>query len=181
LSRFVNPIKVGQHKDSTEADVRVMKKRAHVLHMMLEGCVQRKDYDVIRSVLMPKREYVLSIRLSDEQIDLYKGYLGHRGIENIANLGKVQGAQLFMDFQNLSRVWTHPHVLVLHELQVIKQEEKVAINDFIDEDDGSNAETEEDEAEEAAVSKGFLYDDAADETNNDEDDITDLTGDIKPR
>ena len=39
-NRFVNPITNGQHLDSTLADVRLMKRRAHVLHEMLAGCVQ---------------------------------------------------------------------------------------------------------------------------------------------
>ncbi len=170
----MNPINAGQNKDSTEADVRIMKKRAHVLHMMLEGCVQRKDYDVIRSVLMPKREYVLSIRLSDEQIELYKGYLAHRGIENIANLGKVQGAQLFLDFQNLSRVWTHPYVLKLHELHLIKMEDKEAQNDFID--DGEVLAEEDEE-----TSPKSLLNDEAVEENNDDDDIGEILSGAKPK
>jgi len=39
-NRFVNPITNGQHLDSTPYDVRLMKRRAHVLHEMLAGCVQ---------------------------------------------------------------------------------------------------------------------------------------------
>jgi len=39
-NRFVNPITNGQHLDSTLYDVRLMKRRAHVLHEMLAGCVQ---------------------------------------------------------------------------------------------------------------------------------------------
>lgn len=72
---FDNPIRNGQHKDSTREDVIMMKKRAHVLHQRLEGIVNRKDFSVIRSFLPPKNEYVLSIRLSDFQIELYRTYL----------------------------------------------------------------------------------------------------------
>ncbi len=39
-NRFVNPITNGQHADSTARDVKIMKRRAHVLHEMLQGCVQ---------------------------------------------------------------------------------------------------------------------------------------------
>lgn len=44
LSTFIshrrNPIQNGQCADSTMVDVRVMKKRAHILYEMLAGCVQ---------------------------------------------------------------------------------------------------------------------------------------------
>lgn len=39
-NRFMNPILNGQHADSTDFDVLLMKKRAHVLHDMLKGFVQ---------------------------------------------------------------------------------------------------------------------------------------------
>lgn len=39
-NRFMNPISNGQFEDSTAHDVKVMKRRAHVLHKMLEGSVQ---------------------------------------------------------------------------------------------------------------------------------------------
>lgn len=39
MNRFSNPITNGQHLDSTSADVQLMKRRAHVLHQMLTGCI----------------------------------------------------------------------------------------------------------------------------------------------
>lgn len=42
-NRFINPIENGQCADSTPKDVRIMKKRAHVLHAVLAGCVQVKQ------------------------------------------------------------------------------------------------------------------------------------------
>ena len=42
-NRFVNPITNGQCTDSTVSDVKLMKRRAHVLHEMLAGCVQASD------------------------------------------------------------------------------------------------------------------------------------------
>lgn len=39
-NRFTAPITNGQYEDSTPQDVKLMKKRAHVLHEMLAGCVQ---------------------------------------------------------------------------------------------------------------------------------------------
>lgn len=40
MNRFVNPIEQGQCADAMPRDVRRMKRRAHILHNMLEGCVQ---------------------------------------------------------------------------------------------------------------------------------------------
>lgn len=39
-NRFINPITNGQYSDSTPMDVKLMKRRSHVLHRMLEGFVQ---------------------------------------------------------------------------------------------------------------------------------------------
>ena len=115
-NRFVNPINNGQHRDSTEADVRYMKRRAHILHKSLDGFVQRKDYDVIRSLLPPKSEYVLNIRLSGKQIELYRNYLVKiRCIENESTSIKLADAQLFNDFHTILRICTHPWLLKMNE------------------------------------------------------------------
>ena len=37
-----------------------MKRRAHVLHNLLSGCVQRKDYQVLAKHLPEKHEYIIS-------------------------------------------------------------------------------------------------------------------------
>lgn len=71
-NRFVGPITNGQFIDSTEEDIMLMKYRAFILHKLLEGCVQRRDYSVLAEFLPPKQEYVLFIRLSKVQIHLYK-------------------------------------------------------------------------------------------------------------
>lgn len=77
LNRFVNPITNGQFDDSTEYDVKLMKKRAHVLHKMLEGSVQRFDYSVLTPFLPPKQEYVIFVRLTETQINMYQYYLAN--------------------------------------------------------------------------------------------------------
>lgn len=72
LNRFVNPITNGQYTDSTPYDIQMMKRRSHILHKLLDGCVQRRDYSVLAPFLPPKQEYVLYIRLTTLQVDLYK-------------------------------------------------------------------------------------------------------------
>lgn len=72
LNRFVNPITNGQYHDSSPYDIQMMKRRSHILHKLLDGCVQRRDYAVLAPFLPPKHEYVLSIRLTPLQTQLYK-------------------------------------------------------------------------------------------------------------
>lgn len=72
MNRFVNPITNGQYTDSTPYDIQLMRKRAHVLHKLLDGCVQRRDYAVLAPFLPPKLEFVVSIRLTPLQCTLYK-------------------------------------------------------------------------------------------------------------
>jgi transcriptional regulator ATRX len=72
MNRFVNPIVNGQHSDSTDRDVNMMKKRSFLLNDMLKGCMQRLDYNVLVPYLMPKQEYVLTIQLTELQKKLYR-------------------------------------------------------------------------------------------------------------
>ncbi|KAK3866319.1 hypothetical protein Pcinc_028141 [Petrolisthes cinctipes] len=106
---FVEPIEQGQCVDAKTRDVNKMKKRAHILHKMLEGCVHRFDYTVLKQFLPPKYEYVISVQMSDIQCRLYRHYL-----YNLAHDGQKQGLGLFKDFAVLSRVWSHPKVLDLY-------------------------------------------------------------------
>ncbi|KAM6983495.1 transcriptional regulator ATRX-like [Tautogolabrus adspersus] len=117
-NRFINPIQNGQCADSTPRDVRVMKKRAHVLHAMLAGCVQRRDYSELTQFLPPKHEYVLAVRISPLQCQLYRFYLEHiSAVGSLTNKAKMKvGVNLFKDFQVLSRIWTHPWCLELSNI-----------------------------------------------------------------
>ncbi|KAK6480455.1 mRNAional regulator ATRX-like [Huso huso] len=122
-NRFINPIQNGQCADSTMQDVRVMKKRAHILYEMLAGCVQRKDYTALTKFLPPKHEYVLAVRMTPIQCTLYRYYLEHfTGVGTSVEGGRGKtGTRLFQDFQMLSRIWTHPWCL---QLDYISKENK---------------------------------------------------------
>ncbi|XP_023260466.1 transcriptional regulator ATRX-like [Seriola lalandi dorsalis] len=122
-NRFINPIQNGQCADSTPRDVRIMKRRAHVLHAMLAGCVQRRDYSELTQFLPPKHEYVLAVRVSPLQYKLYRHYLDHvAGVGSMVNAAKIRTrANLFKDFQVLSRIWTHPWCLQLSYVSKIKK------------------------------------------------------------
>jgi transcriptional regulator ATRX len=76
---------------------------------------------VLTPFLPPKQEYVISIRLSEVQIKAYRYYLEHYAM---GKSGKTRGAQLFNDFQNLSRIWTHPRALQMIAVKAEKKAEK---------------------------------------------------------
>jgi transcriptional regulator ATRX len=112
INRFVNPIQNGQHRDSNDDDVRLMKRRACVLHELLTGFIDRKDYSLLREYLPPKFEYIINIRLSDLQSTLYDLYLKPRGDQqqqqNALTVKKdFKSAKLFADYQYLQKIWTY--------------------------------------------------------------------------
>lgn len=109
INRFVNPIENGQHRDSNEADVRLMKRRACVLHELLTGFVDRKDYSLLKDYLPPKFEYIISVRLSDLQSTLYETYLKQQvNQEQRTSVQKkdFKSAKLFADYHYLMKIWT---------------------------------------------------------------------------
>jgi transcriptional regulator ATRX len=109
INRFVNPIQNGQHRDSNEEDVRLMKRRACVLHELLTGFVDRKDYSLLKEFLPPKYEYIINIRLSDLQTKLYEIYL-ERQVNKEQRLSSFKkdfkSSKLFADYQFLKHIWT---------------------------------------------------------------------------
>ncbi len=155
-NRFVNPIQNGQHSDSTERDVRVMKKRAFILNDLLKGCMQRLDYNVLVPYLQPKHEYVLCINLTEFQKKLYSYYLdNYARAGQIGSEGKMEGGKkggLFYDVQNLSRVWNHPYILKMAKtradlkMMFEDNDEEGSLKDFIDDGDASDAATTESES-----------------------------------
>ncbi|KAG5264031.1 hypothetical protein AALO_G00271380 [Alosa alosa] len=159
-NRFINPIQNGQCADSTPQDVRLMKKRAHILYEMLAGCVQRRDYTALTKFLPPKHEYVLSVRMTSIQAKLYRHYLDHFtsvGSALEGNRGKA-GTKLFQDFQMLSRIWTHPWCL---QLDYISKENKGyfdedSMDEFIasDTEESSMSLTSEDEKPKKKKARG---------------------------
>lgn len=146
MNRFVNPITNGQYTDSTEYDIQLMRRRAHVLHKLLDGCVQRRDYNVLAPFLPPKHEYVISLKLTPMQVKLYKYYMENKARQNEDN-GARKGSILFQDFQNLQRIWTAPLVLRYnsnrYEIEMQRrrdladelEDEEGSLKNFIDDDE----------------------------------------------
>jgi len=114
-NRFENPIQNGQHRNSTEYDVRQMKKRSHVLFNTLDPFVNRKDYTYFKESLQPKMEYVLCIRLSPKQIEFYKSFLTKNGLDQLNSKTTLQSVRILTDFHKLFRIWTHPWAIRIKE------------------------------------------------------------------
>ena len=128
INRFVNPITTGQSADSTPIQVTVMKKRTHILHKLLDGCVHRCDYNVLVPYLQPKLEYVLKIKSTDPQANIYRHYLEH-----FTRAGKVAGEEqpkgrhsLFNDCQVFRLICSHPFLL---EVKEQKRQDRNWLND----------------------------------------------------
>lgn len=154
LNRFVNPITNGQYTDSTPKDIQLMKNRSHVLHKLLEGSIQRRDYAVLAPYLPPKHEYVVFITLTEKQQKLYEYYMTtQKHIYLEAGNANGKGASLFQDHQNLRRIWTHPLSLQIHSrhmtkkrMEALQSDSEGSLRDFID-DDGSNESTTSSDSE----------------------------------
>lgn len=136
-NRFIRPIENGSAVDALPRDVRLMKRRSHVLHKLLDGVVQRRDYNVLTPFLPAKHEYVLMVRLCDVQRQLYSEYLQHHAMRNKQSRG------ILSDFQALSRIWTHPRSIQLKDERNVEEDrlkgERKAMKSFINDESGSDS------------------------------------------
>lgn len=93
----------GQHRDSIEEDIKLMKARTHILHKVLEGCLQRQEASVLYPYLPKKYEYTVFVPLTKSQRELYMHYL--------KDYAKKTKQCVLKDFHVLQKIWTHPQVL----------------------------------------------------------------------
>lgn len=129
---FERPVMNGQCMDSTDEDVKTMRHRAHVLHSLLEGFVQRRGHTVLQQALPQKQEFVFLIRMSPIQRALYKTFL-ESVVENFTTTSAWSNHNPLKAFATCCKIWNHPDVL--HKLLV--QRKVAGVEDDLDIDPGS--------------------------------------------
>ncbi|XP_035793138.1 transcriptional regulator ATRX-like isoform X2 [Anopheles albimanus] len=112
---YANPIKNGQHKDSDQRAIKIMKQRSYVLHNKLCKFVQRKEAAVLKDFLPEKYEYVLFVPLTPVQERMYEVFLQMNEYtsnnEHPGEPAKAKKFKLIADYTSLRKIWTHPKVL----------------------------------------------------------------------
>ena len=76
---------IGEAKDAKKWQRTVMKKRTYLLNKRLKPIIDRKDLTELAKDLKPKREFVISIKMSPFQKFLYKKFM-----EKVIELQKSQ-------------------------------------------------------------------------------------------
>jgi transcriptional regulator ATRX len=131
---YANPIKDGQHNDSTPGMIKRMKQRSLILNNKLSNFVQRKEASVLKEFLPEKHEYVIFVPLTSVQEKLYKHFL--------ASCDGEKGHSLMNDYTALRKIWTHPSALknardraMAGELKVGEKTSKKNVDDDGEEED----------------------------------------------
>lgn len=101
---FERPIQNGQCIDSTPQDFKLMRYRAHVLHSLLVGFVQRRSHAVLQTSLPQKQEYVLLVRMTPYQRKLYETFMTEV-------VRKKAVPNPLKAFSVCCKIWNHPDVL----------------------------------------------------------------------
>ncbi|XP_055838249.1 helicase ARIP4 [Episyrphus balteatus] len=101
---FERPIQNGQCIDSTPEDIKLMRYRAHVLHSLLVGFVQRRSDSVLQNSLPQKLEYVILTKMTKFQRQLYDAFMNE-----VVRKKKVPNP--LKAFAVCCKIWNHPDVL----------------------------------------------------------------------
>ncbi|XP_026841790.1 helicase ARIP4 [Drosophila persimilis] len=101
---FERPIQNGQCVDSTPDDIKLMRYRAHVLHSLLLGFVQRRSHKVLQITLPQKHEYVILVKMTAFQRKLYDTFMTDV-------VRKKAFPNPLKAFAVCCKIWNHPDVL----------------------------------------------------------------------
>ena len=105
---FERPIQNGQCNDSSHYDRMLAKKRAHVLHKLLIGFVQRRSFKILFNALPRKQEYCFYIRMTELQKNLLLAFF--RNLQNLNSIRPFANSPLYI-YSVCHKVWNHTDVL----------------------------------------------------------------------
>lgn len=105
-----------------------MRRRCYVLFDYLKNVVHRRDYRVLIETIPAKQEYVIFVRLTQKQIDLYNEFLD--------NFVDRTAYRVLPDYHVFSRIWTHPYQLISREREAELKRIRTGedLKDFVTED-----------------------------------------------
>ncbi|TDH66446.1 hypothetical protein CCR75_009419 [Bremia lactucae] len=106
-NRFVAPIKNAQCIDSSDADLRLARRRAYALTQELKSLVLRRDQQFLFRQLPPKKEYVLMCKLTDAQAQLYRDFLEH----GVPTRGSSDKLDILGGYHTALAISNHPDVI----------------------------------------------------------------------
>lgn len=119
-NQFVHPITNGSFGDSTDDDVRLMKRRFFILHKFLEySTIHRRSYAILEPDLPARYEYVIDCRLTKQQRIMYKYYLDNYVFGSALGENSAK-EKLFLHFIMLGYIWNHPALM----LEYLEQSKK---------------------------------------------------------
>jgi RAD54-like protein 2 len=85
--------------------------RAHVLHSLLSGFVQRRGHDVFINSLPRKQEFVILLKMTPIQKRLYLAFM-----ETIGAMNPGEKLNPLRTFAICNKIWNHPDVLYKYNL-----------------------------------------------------------------
>lgn len=118
---FERPITNGQCVDSDQGDRILARKRAHVLHKLLIGFVQRRSFKILFHTLPVKQEFCLYIRMTQLQKNLLLAFF--RNLQNLHPIRPFVNNPLYI-YSVCYKIWNSPDILARHMME-----------DYVDEDE----------------------------------------------
>lgn len=106
--RFETPIKDGLFADSDPNARRKARKQLHVLKGLVDPIVHRRDTDVLRAELPQKREFIITVPLTEIQKRAYESYLDAHDGPWGANFSGQSGVWALV--ASLTRLLAHPYI-----------------------------------------------------------------------
>uniref|UniRef100_A0A915DZK8 Uncharacterized protein n=1 Tax=Ditylenchus dipsaci TaxID=166011 RepID=A0A915DZK8_9BILA len=106
---FEKPINKGLCIDSTPKDIKLARQRTHVLRGIIHGFIQRRTQHLLKKILPVSREYIMLVRKTPIQHELYRGFIGYASEEM-----RSQNSNWFNPlkaYSICSKVLNHPDLL----------------------------------------------------------------------